>query len=156
VNLEQSRQTARTRLFSHLVIDPSGCLLWTRPPNSRGYGVIRIGGKHRLVHRVMWELFNGPIPDGLRPDHLCRVRHCANVAHLELVTHRENTLRGTGPTAINAAADRCWRGHFFNEANTYYRATGGRECRACRVIRKRAYRERRRQAFTAIAAERTP
>ncbi len=61
----------------------------------------------------------GQIPSGLTLDHLCRVRNCVNPAHLEPVTHRENTLRGDGVTAINARKTSCHRGHPFAGENLY-------------------------------------
>jgi hypothetical protein len=129
----------RELLLSHLIINPeTGCLLWDGQVNRKGYGRITVGSRSRgtkrtyRVHRLAWELENGPIPDGLEVDHVkergCRYRHCANVAHLELVTHRENVMRGA-----NAGKTHCDRGHEFTEANTYtYPLTGRRRCRACR------------------------
>jgi hypothetical protein len=87
-------RTFRERLLSRLVIDPSGCLLWTGARSRGGYGNIGTNTGIFAVHRVMYELFVGPIPDGLEIDHLCRVRHCAAPAHLEAVTRQVNTLRG--------------------------------------------------------------
>jgi HNH endonuclease len=49
--------------------------------------------KHRLPHRVMWELMRGPIPEGLTVDHLCANALCMNPGHMELVTPGENTRR---------------------------------------------------------------
>jgi excisionase family DNA binding protein len=85
----------RERMLSRLIIDPSGCLLWTGARNSSGYGHIRVGGgrSDAFVHRLMYEMFAEPIPDGLELDHLCRVRHCASPAHLEPVTSGQNKLR---------------------------------------------------------------
>lgn len=48
------------------------------------------------AHRVAYELEREPIPPGLEPDHLCKNRACVRPDHLELVTHRENVLRGDG------------------------------------------------------------
>lgn len=136
--------TLRERLLSRLIIDPAtGCLLWAGA-TSNGYGRIGVDGRSRLVHRVMWEMFGEPIPEDLEPDHLCRIRRCASLAHLELVTSRENTLRGEGPTAINAAKDECDRGHRFDEFNTYRDPLGRRQCRRCRADHQRALRDRRR------------
>lgn len=71
---------------------PSGCWIWTGLRNEWGYGT---AGSRGLAHRVMYEQANGPIPEGLELDHLCRERACVNPLHLEAVTHTQNVLRGT-------------------------------------------------------------
>jgi len=85
------------RLFGRLIIDPSGCLLWTGSRHPDGYGRIMIGKKLHRVHRVMYEMFVGPIPDGMELDHVkalgCDNKHCASPAHLEPVTGAENKRR---------------------------------------------------------------
>jgi hypothetical protein len=43
------------------------------------------------VHRWSWEDANGPIPEGMTLHHACFVRLCVNPAHLELMTHTDNT-----------------------------------------------------------------
>ena len=76
-------------------VDPqTGCWLWQRSTDQLGYGRFRRPGHHHYAHRMMWELRNGPVPDGLELDHLCRVRRCVNPKHLEPVTHSENMRRG--------------------------------------------------------------
>lgn len=78
-----------------------GCWNWTGTL-SKGYGVMKVHSRSTRVHRLMYEVFVGPIPEGLVIDHLCKNKQCVNPEHLEAVTSRENTLRGDGPTAINA------------------------------------------------------
>jgi hypothetical protein len=135
----------RTRLLSRLVIAPSGCVLWTGTRNPEGYGHIYANGSYRGVHRVMYEMFAEAISGGLTLDHLCRVRHCVNVAHLEPVTERENILRGTSPQAINSRKSHCDSGHLLDERNTYlYR--GKRICRACNRDAVVRYKGRKRVA----------
>lgn len=46
-----------------------------------------------LAHRVSYELFVGPVPDGLVLDHLCGNRFCVRPDHLEAVTEVENGRR---------------------------------------------------------------
>ncbi|MFF6829588.1 HNH endonuclease [Streptomyces longwoodensis] len=112
--------------------DRSGeCWLWTGPLDRHGYAEIKVGGRHRLAHRLSYESFVGPIPPGLVIDHKCRVRHCLNPAHLEPVTNRENILRGVGPAAKNAVKTHCPQGHPYDDANTIIRPQGNRRCRAC-------------------------
>jgi hypothetical protein len=114
--------------------DENGCLIWRGRINMHGYGVLH----ETRVHRLIYELIEGPIPPGLQIDHLCRNRACVNADHFELVTSRENTLRGDGPTAINARKTHCKRGHAFSAKNTYINRNGGRSCRKCMKLYRRA------------------
>jgi hypothetical protein len=110
-----------------------------------GYGRIWDGPARRAYrsHRVIWTLLRGPIPEGLTIDHLCRNRACGNPRHMELVTRRENVLRGEGHTAVNAAKTHCSRGHEFNEENTKWRTDGTRCCKTCRRDNERRRRAAR-------------
>lgn len=123
---------------------PGGCWLWRGSLINTGYGAFRYRGRSALAHRVVCELVGRPVPADMTVDHLCRVPACVNPAHLEIVTKRINTLRGTAPTAVNAAKTACVRGHVFDEANTIT-TKHGRECRACRQRREsqRPRRDRR-------------
>lgn len=73
------------------------CWVWQRATaTANGYGSGRhADGRRDLAHRVVWMRHNGPIPDGLHLDHLCRVRACVNPDHLEPVTCAENIHRGS-------------------------------------------------------------
>jgi hypothetical protein len=105
---------------------PDGCWLWTGTIADNGYGYY--GGT--TAHRWMYRQCVGEFPVELHVDHLCRVRHCVNPAHLEPVTVRENTLRGIGFCAVNAGKTHCPRGHEFTEENTKWWRTS-RRCRTC-------------------------
>jgi len=78
------------------------CWVWQRALDYGGYGHMRINKRYRGAHRVYWERENGPIPDGLQLDHLCRNRPCVRPSHLEPVTHAENMRRGAGTTLTTA------------------------------------------------------
>ena len=122
------------------------CWDWQGATTDAGYGTVDDSGRTRLVHRFMWEKFHGSIPSDRQIDHLCRNRRCGNPHHMELVTSRENTLRGTGPTALNAQATHCKNGHEFTAENTYEppHRPGRRECRICkRELSKNWMRARR-------------
>ena len=75
-------------------VNQSGCWVWNGTRYTNGYGRKSQNGTSVRAHRVYYEKFKGPIPDGLQIDHLCRVRLCVNPTHLEAVTHEENGRRG--------------------------------------------------------------
>lgn len=79
------------RVFSK-VKKTDTCWLWLGGTNGRGYGVMGVERPRRTayVHRVSYEHFHGPIPDGAEVAHSCDVRNCVNPDHLSLMTHREN------------------------------------------------------------------
>jgi len=139
----------RTRLLSRTVIDPSGCVLYTGARDRDGYGVILSGGgalygaRQLRVHRVMYEWFAGPIPAGTTIDHLCRVRNCVNVSHLEAVAPRINIQRGY---AARPPHTHCRRGHAFDKLNTGWHPDGKRYCRACQYASTARSRLRKREA----------
>ena len=97
-----------------LMVEPvteSGCWIWDRCLNAKGYGILYIFNRRMLAHRAVYELFCGEIPNGLTLDHLCRVRCCVNPSHLEPVTQKVNLLRGLAPSAICARKTVCKDGH---------------------------------------------
>lgn len=124
-----------------------GCWKWVGGTDRLGYGRAHVGGgKYQSAHRRAYESFVGPIPDGLVIDHLCRVRNCVNPEHLEVVTQRENVLRGSGVAAQAAAKTHCVNGHPFAGLNLTVTTDGRRVCRTCARERDRAYKARKRMA----------
>ncbi len=69
------------------------CWVWQLKISNSGYGCATVKGKGRSAHRWYYEQANGPIPEGMQIDHLCRVRTCVNPDHLEVVTRLENMRR---------------------------------------------------------------
>ena len=63
-------------------------------PERNGYVRVTDQGCSRYAHILMWEDVNGPVPDGLELDHLCRNRWCIAPGHLEPVTRATNVQRG--------------------------------------------------------------
>lgn len=93
------------------------CWLWCRTVSKKGYARLSVpsghrGGRNVEAHRHLWIEVNGPVPEGLVLDHLCRNKTCVNPEHLEPVTHLENVRRGVRPKlniekvrAIRASSD---------------------------------------------------
>lgn len=78
------------RFWAH--VDRSGdCWLWRGVNPLTSYGTMRIGGRTIGVHRISYELHNGPIPDD-KPFvcHTCDTPGCVNPAHLFAGTHEDN------------------------------------------------------------------
>lgn len=125
------------------------CWLWVASRND-GYGQFWAGGTMHAAHRMAFEIAGREIPRGLQLDHLCRVRHCVNPGHLEIVSSAENTKRSAiAPATINAAKTHCPKSHPYAGGNLYpYR--GERRCRECRRIRQRTYRARRKETSHGI------
>ncbi len=111
MKLISSRNTPRPLSFATL---PTGCYVNTsHKVNSDGYFRYnlggRINGKPKMFHRIMWELANGPIPDGHEINHLCNNRGCCNVEHLECIsghdhkvlTNKERWMLPSGRVAKN-------------------------------------------------------
>lgn len=135
------------RIKARCVLDGS-CLVWQGGRSKAGYGTFSLNGVKRTVHSVAYEYFFGPVPQGMEIDHVkargCHSRACCNVAHMEAVPQRENSLRGNGATAVNAKKTHCPRGHLLagnNLVASKFRKHGHRECRLC-------FNERRRKART--------
>lgn len=126
------RRSVQERFLSK--VDLTGdCWEWTGNRTPSGYGTFYpTRTTKRLAHRVAYELFVGPIPDGLELDHLCRNRACVRPEHLEPVSHRENTLRGDAPPARNAKKTACSNGHPYDGVDT----RGHRICSLCTAARE--------------------
>lgn len=110
-----------------------GCVEWTGTiQHGNGYGVVKRGGVQKYAHRVAWEQQVGPIPPGEYIDHTCRNRRCVNVAHLRLVTPRQNVFENSvGLAQANAAKTHCRRGHVLTGENLIVQKSGKRNCREC-------------------------
>lgn len=87
--------------------DPSlgRCWLWTGLLNRDDYGVMASDLPTSSAHRWSYRHHVGDLPpEGWDLDHLCRVRHCVNPAHLEPVPHEVNVQRANAVTAAKQSA----------------------------------------------------
>jgi len=71
-----------------------------------------IVGRNQRAHRVSFEEFNGPIPEGMAVLHKCDVHSCVNPNHLYIGTSQDNAndrvKRGKGR---DPRVEFCKRGH---------------------------------------------
>ena len=115
--------------------EPEGpCWLWPKRLKD-GYAVFGYEPRRR-VHRELYELYRGPIPEGLELDHLCEQKSCVNPWHMEAVTHKVNMARGK-----MAQRTHCKNGHPFSGDNVVY-LHNHRRCRACQKVRVERWREK--------------
>jgi hypothetical protein len=141
-------QPLEERFRAKVGIDrPTGCWMWMGPTDGV-YGQVHVVGRgNQKAHRVAYELFVGPIPEGFHIDHLCRVVLCVNPEHLEAVTPAENVRRQNEVGNHNRAKTHCPQGHPYDAANTRIVMRRGRPIRFCRTCHRadanRRSRERR-------------
>ena len=141
--LNAREKNALPSRFWDRVLVTDGCWLW-RTPREDGYGRIQIGWTRKRAHVWTWEAINGPVPEGLVLDHLCRNRACVRLDHLRAVTPRDNTHAPGSLAIAKAHADRthCPKSHPYSEENTRV-AAGKRRCRTCINAARRAKRAAR-------------
>ena len=90
--------------------DGTLCWLWKgarrggerRSHSGPRYGCIRIRRELLYVHRVVYVLFKGEIPDGADVDHshLCGLGHCVNPRYLDAVDKNTNLRRAAALTNV--------------------------------------------------------
>lgn len=94
------------KLLANREITDDGCWLWTRSTRT-GYGMIWLEGTLYSAHRVAYETWVGPVPEGHDLDHEChnkavargecgatdcQHRRCFNPDHLVPRTRRGNLM----------------------------------------------------------------
>lgn len=125
--------------------------IWTGVQTHDGYGIVVINNRKWRIHRYVYTVLVGPIPDGHDIDHiqddgLCGVRLCCKPEHLRPLSHRENIAASTNHVAAKMLQTHCIHGHEFTEKNTKIRKNGTRECRRCKNLRAAVARAEKRDA----------
>lgn len=79
------------RLKAHgYIVNENGCWIWQGDKTYRGYGRMSVGNKSRSTHRLAYEAWVGPIPEGMLIRHTCDTPLCINPEHLIPGTPKDN------------------------------------------------------------------
>lgn len=73
----------------------AGDLAGTTKRDGKHYFTVTISQKKYSVHRIVWIMINGDIPDGMEIDHINRDRYDNRIENLRLVTKSQNSLNKT-------------------------------------------------------------
>lgn len=93
-----------------------------------GYLSVGFGRSEFYIHRIVWEMHNGSIPDLMQIDHIDQIRTNNKIENLRLVTSAENNRNQTmqhnntsGYTGVTWRKDRCkWSARIEFEGKVRY------------------------------------
>lgn len=135
------------RFMSYVELSDPGCWLWTGYKDRAGYGRLSTTRQNKtsthLAHRWIWLTTVDSDLGGLELDHLCFVRNCVFVDHLEPVTRRENNARirpemqGKYGKQRAQEVHTCPYGHPYDRINS----RGHRVCSICATAATKRYRQ---------------
>lgn len=149
----QFRETARA--FLREILDekckkPEDTECWffpVGPVNPEGYRRIIWNGRTIMSHRLVYEVFVGSIPKGLRVLHSCDNPPCCNPGHLSVGTDADNQADKVrkGRSKTNGFENRthCPQGHAYDAENTKV-FENRRYCRACHKAYSNSWARRNR------------
>lgn len=60
--------------------------------DKEGYIRVRVSGKEYRAHRLIWQMFNGPIPEGMLIDHIDGDVYNNRIENLRIATRLQNNV----------------------------------------------------------------
>jgi len=134
-------KTARKFALAYLLDEETGCWNTTYSVAKRGNGYAQASWQDdgraygTGAHRAAWTYWNGPIPDGMTIDHMCKNRACVNPDRLRMLTNSQNARRQYGR---DWPLGECINGHPDSMQETVHWAGKTRQmCRPCQDERNR-------------------
>ncbi len=121
------------KILNTISITEKGCWEWTgwRQPEWN-YGEVCFQGQNWRVHRLIWTIMKGEIPEGIVIRHKCDNAPCCNPDHLEPGTDADNVAdRMRRGRDHHSQLTECPHGHPYSGENLYVDPRGNRHCRAC-------------------------
>ena len=91
VNLLTTATPEERLRFYGWTVTEEGCWEWGGYRFPRGYGRVPMSNTTVGAHVIAYEVWVGPIPDGLIIRHKCDNPPCINPEHLEPGTHQDNS-----------------------------------------------------------------
>lgn len=118
--------------YSNYEIYPETGQIWSYVSNrfvngwrdSKGYQRINLWDDNSIkqqwkVHRLIWTIMNGEIPEGMQINHLDENKTNNSISNLALVTPKENVNWGTRNARAGVALSKSLKGRKFTEQHRY-------------------------------------
>jgi len=84
-----------------------------------GHRCVAVNTRRYLLHRVIWEMHNGPIPDKMKIDHINGDATNNRIENLRLATNAQNSMNSRTPTNNTSG----YKGVSFHKGSQKWRAS---------------------------------